>query len=71
MTTEIKTVVTNPQGQGREKWFGKGQMVLWDVGNGLFLDLQYGYIGVYFYNWLLYCVFYAIFTFYNECYFIT
>ena len=43
MTTEIKTVVTNPQGQGREKWFGKGQMVLWDVGNGLFLDLQYGY----------------------------
>ena len=25
MTTEIKTVV-NPQGQGRQKGFGKGQM---------------------------------------------
>lgn len=41
-----------------------------DVGNALFLDVQYGYIGIFFNNWLLYCTFYAIFTFHNVCYFI-
>lgn len=66
ITTEIRTVVTPRDKEGRGD-LGKVKWWCWQCSISWCAIWLYRY---FFNNWLLYCTFYAIFTFHNVCYFI-